>query len=307
MAASSGRKQIGPDGKARVAASGKQIIGGDCCCGTAFCATTCCDDTCDLYYISGVTAPFYFKYDGVCYYAGAAIDGPGSGLAELTAGDVTEYDSCDECNTFKAKRCSDDTYSDIGVPGVCGLTYFRQHGICYYVDTSHTAGGATAYDPDSASITNCSDLDCCASINSNDICGGSNPAEITVTISGVTTGCVASGSVTVSINGTWTLSRHFDGSSYYYCLIVPGAFSNGDNLLISLNNSGTRGFAFLASACGPSEVCDDSGEATSSGGYVFQADDVCFKAGVSYSNDITSCGTSDVRGYGGTIVFDWSC
>lgn len=107
-----GKLQRSSTGKLKRNGNGKLIrnsaTNSACCCGTEFCATTCCDDTCDLYYISGVTPPFYFKKDGVCYYAGAAIDGPGSGLDELTAGDVEEFDTCNDCLDV-VTGCDSDT------------------------------------------------------------------------------------------------------------------------------------------------------------------------------------------------------
>lgn len=91
-----------------------------CCCGAEiYCATTCCDDACEGLWIQNVTRPYYFKYDDVCYYAGTAGT-PGGGETVLEPGDVTEYDSCDDCLEIATVDCPADTVCSACGDDPCG-------------------------------------------------------------------------------------------------------------------------------------------------------------------------------------------
>lgn len=161
-----GKLQRSSGGKFKRNTNGKLVrnnsTSATCCCeGGDWKVMDCCTDVqLEDHTITGVSKPFYFKYNDVCYYAG---DENTLSETNLTSEDVEQFDTCADCNTREAKRCSTDAYSDIGVPDVCDATviYFRQGGICYYVSNTHRYGGATTYNPDAATITNCNDADCC--------------------------------------------------------------------------------------------------------------------------------------------------
>jgi hypothetical protein len=113
--------QRAPGGKLKRNTSGKLVRNSStssatcCCSGTAYRALACCDDSFEDFWITGVSLPYFFKKDGTCYYAGS-IGTPGEGATVWESGDVTEYDSCDDCTGIAdCVPCAVDPD-----PGCCG-------------------------------------------------------------------------------------------------------------------------------------------------------------------------------------------
>ena len=165
-----GKLQRGPSGKLRRNANGKLVRNSAdsqaCCCGeSVYKVLTCCDDADEGVYVRGTPGTTYV-IGGSCYYI------PDDALPESPEPDPGDIvvptdirESCDVCAFTRSKKCSDDSYSDIWVPGCPQLLYFRQAGTCYYTDVTHqtsvsgTDPGSTAYNP-SGTFDDCDDC-CC--------------------------------------------------------------------------------------------------------------------------------------------------